>query len=98
MRRSFAARRPVAVVAALILGSGLATTACSDDEDGDGTDITQNIEDGAEGAGDEIQEGAQEIEDGAEDVGGDIKDGAEDAADEVEEGAEEAEQDVKQDP
>ena len=85
MRRSFAARRPVAVVAALILGSGLSTAACSDD-DGDGADITQNIEEGAEDAGNKIEEGAQEAEEGAKDAGGEIKDGAEDAADDVQDG------------
>ena len=85
--RSFAARRSVAIVAALVLGSGLSTAACSDD-DSDGTDITQKIEDGAEDAGDEIKDGAEDAKDDLEDGADEVKDGAEDAKDEVKDGAE----------
>lgn len=73
--RSLAARRSVAFVAALVLGSGLTTAACSDDDE-DGSDITQEVEDGAEDTKDEV-------EDSAEDAKDEVEEGADDAKDDV---------------
>lgn len=61
--RSLAARRSVAFVAALVLGSGLTTVACSDSDEDDGTDISQEVEDGAEDAKDEVEDGAEDAKD-----------------------------------
>lgn len=76
MLRSLIARRSVAVTATLILASGLATSACSD-EDG-APSVTQNIEDAGEDAANKIEEGAEEVEKGAEDAANEVKKGAED--------------------